>query len=145
MADEEKKITIAMTGSCFDDALDHITDILKAQTGPAGIDACREKLRLVHGICLNPAGEPYSHAWAEEDGDCWLIGFVGEAKIAGLAPRADFYEKLMVQESTAYTLNEVWEHNRRTGHYGPWEDRYWDLCKDVIAGEKPKSALHNQP
>ena len=145
MSDEEKEITIVMTGSCFDDSLDFISERVAAQTGIEGIIDCHKRLRLVHGICLPPDGKPFSHGWVEEDGDCWMIALVDGRLSVCLVARADFYEKLRIQESTAYTLNEVLDHNERTGHYGPWEDRYWNLCKNVIAGEKPKSELHNQP
>jgi hypothetical protein len=127
-------MTILPTGTCFDDAIEYLNEI--------ALHGQRERLltlKLVHGICLAPEGAqegtPFAHAWVEEAGVCVQAGlFSGEPqKVYYGVKRAEFYAKLRVQVATYYTAPEVVVHNRRTGHFGPWEHLYRDLCQEYGA------------
>jgi hypothetical protein len=124
-----KDPTIYPTGECFTDALDFISEVLTEN--PEDRDALVEELVLVHGIILDSAdGHPIAHAWVEDTrtGRCIFKGILdGEAQYFG-ASQEEYYADCQVQETTRYTLREVWEHNQRTGHYGPWKPEYLALC-----------------
>jgi hypothetical protein len=110
------------THHCFDDALDFIVAVLPNDP------QLRHTLRLVHGICLSPDGEPYVHAWVEEGPRCISRGIRAGETIYYQAERADFYAELRVQERTRYTVQAALRQNRRHGTYGPWKARYLALC-----------------
>ena len=121
------KAALKPTGKCFDDALDFLEHMLKTEDRTAEI----ERYRLVHGIMLDDQGQPYSHAWVEYGEwvfhGCFLGGIRGYAQIA----KVEYYPGMKVQETREYTIPEAWAENRRTGHYGPWEARFRDLCADI--------------
>jgi hypothetical protein len=113
------------THHCFDDALDFIAARL-------GRDASARHLLLVHGIALAPAGqhegEPFAHAWVEEQGVVWDSGILDGVPVHYSVERDDFYASLRIQCFTRYTVREAWLENHRSGHYGPWKDEYRALC-----------------
>lgn len=113
------------TGKCFDDALDGLWAILKEE-GPKAADS----YRLAHGILHNPInGEVYSHAWFETPTtvfhSCVFRGSKGFAEI----PKDHYYALLKITDVTLYTPKEAYEANHASGHYGPWIERYVELCK----------------
>jgi hypothetical protein len=113
------------TGTCFDDALDFLSEFLKRNRMLA--TTCE----LVHGIALARDGEPYSHAWVEQArATVWTAGIVKGEKIYVGVDIDDYYDEMRVQEATRYSLLEAWAENSRTGTYGPWLDKYSRLCRD---------------
>lgn len=145
--------TIFPTHTCFDDALDYVTERLKNDP------RCIEVLSVVHGICLIPVGtrkdEPYAHAWVEErrqPGETTLVWQGGILRDMGPcedpacedAPKAhdhegarvfyavtypEFADELRPQKFTRYSVREAARENARTNHFGPWLDEYLALCK----------------
>lgn len=121
--------TILPTKTCFDDALDY----LAAALGEAP-EWAFQHLRLVHGVCLSPPNsvepdEPFAHAWVEQDREVVIqAGILDGVKGYYGVPRAQHYALLRVQCTTVYTIEEAWEHNRRSNHFGPWESSYRALC-----------------
>lgn len=130
-------MTILPTGTCFDDALDFISERVKREPRLA----LTGDLILVHGICLAPegrrAGEPFSHAWVEDSTTevnppleiVWQGGVLDGQRIWYAMPRAEFESKLRPQKSTRYTMREAALENKRTNHFGPWVEEYSNLCK----------------
>ena len=118
--------SIYPTHTCFDNALDFIAAVL--QENPDDRDVLVTELSLVHGICLAPDGQPYAHAWVEHGAHCIFAGILDGKQKYFAAFHDDYYAELGVQEVTRYTLQDALTHNRRTGHYGPWERRYRALC-----------------
>jgi hypothetical protein len=118
-------VQVQPTHTCFDDAMD-LLDAFATQR-PDIID----DLRLVHGICLDPAGEPFSHAWLEDTATAQVlfVGIVNGERMNLAGDRADYYQEARVQETTTYTLHEALAENTRSHHFGPWEPRYRALCR----------------
>jgi hypothetical protein len=128
---------IFSTRQCFDDALDFLTAVLVAN--PQDAPELRRSLKLVHGICLAPDGQPYAHAWVEDDrtGQCIFRGIQQGALHYFGAPRADYYAELRVQERTRYSLRAAAQHNRQYGTYGPWLPKYRALCGTGAQAPEP--------
>lgn len=123
-----KEATIFPTGSCFDDALEFISE--RVTENRSAIDA----LLLVHGIALIPedqpeAGKPFAHAWVEEGAEVWQSGILDGERIYFSAPKEEILPKLRVQEATRYAVREAHAENVRTKSYGPWLEKYQGLCK----------------
>lgn len=120
------------TGTCFDDGLDLIVDLVSCNA--------REDLvavRLVHGICLLPDGERYAHAWVEhlDRGTAVFCSILNGRRMYVETTIAEYDAHFKVQERTHYTVDEAWRENMRSGHYGPWLERYRELCKDLQAAK----------
>ena len=115
---------IRPTFHCFDDALDFIELRVNEAPGLAQLTA----LILVHGIATSPAGEPYAHAWCEEDGQCWDAGLVEGQRIFYSVSVAEFYAARQIHTTTRYTIREAFVQNVRSNHFGPWEQQYQALC-----------------
>lgn len=115
---------ILPTHKCFDDALEYLAEAVRDEPNLAeGKD-----LLLVHGICVAPDGHEFSHAWVEMPGAAIFSGLhKGQLEYFGL-PIGIFIQVYRVKETTKYTIQEAWEHNRRSGNFGPWEERYANLC-----------------
>jgi len=111
------------THTCFDDALDFFAE---AGIPPNMID----EFRVVHGICVAPDHQSYAHAWVEhvDTRQCIQAGIFNGKRIFHAAPLATYYARLRVQEITRYTPNAALRENHRTGHYGPWVEKYRALC-----------------
>jgi len=112
--------TIYPTYECFNDAL----EFLLLHSG---------RLMLVHGICLYPDdGHKYAHAWVEQDGRFVIFAGIHLGKHKYFAAlRAEYYTDAKVQEATKYTPREAAMENLRSGHYGPWLEKYKRLCREV--------------
>jgi hypothetical protein len=133
--------TILPTQSCFDDAIEYLE--MRVRLNPAL--AWGKTLILVHAICLAAegphAGEPFAHAWVEEDGRCGSAGLLdGGERIWMTVAREEWYAAHRVQQSTRYTLRDVWRENQQSGHYGPWRPEYRALCGGgrIFAPEETK-------
>jgi hypothetical protein len=119
------------TGTCFNDALDYLELVVKETPRHAWPD-----YKLAHGILLAPDGGPYSHAWVEQrDAHVWHCGILNGVRGYGRIDRDEYYEEMCVQEVTRYTIEQAWQQNHISGHYGPWVERYRRLCKDLQAAE----------
>jgi hypothetical protein len=114
--------TILPTHSCFDDSLDLIELRVKAKIADADV------LVLVHGICTAPDGDPYAHAWVEENGLAWDSGLLDGEAIYYVCSVEEFTKARGVQKTTRYTVREALIENYRTNMYGPWEPEYLALC-----------------
>lgn len=129
--------TILPTRTCFDDALEYLEWIaaeLLLRYGP--VDAVRSELlnyTVVHAICLHPEeNHPFAHGWVEHDGEAIEAGILDGVRITYAMPLETHNAKLRVQERTEYTMPEIIEHNYRTGHTGPWIERYAALCAEGV-------------
>lgn len=129
--------TIYPTGKCFDDALDYISERVKAN--PSELN--RTRLLLVHAICVIPegspnAGERFAHAWVEEvlsetERTAWQGGLLEDGlKVYFGAPVEQVYEFLKPSTVRVYTIAQAVQENIRTEHYGPWEPVFQALTKD---------------
>ena len=119
-------ISIHPTHSCFDDALDFLANLLRDNPGLADAGT----VHLVHGILLTPAtSEPFAHAWVEYSGAVWQCGILNGKRICyGMDP-TEFAEKLRPQDVTRYTPRQAWKENERSNTFGPWVERYQELCR----------------
>lgn len=130
--------TILPTRTCFDDALEYVERIaaeLLVKHGQPTQEMRSELLEytLVHAICLHPEdNNPFAHAWIEHDGKAIESGIMDGERISYAMPLEEHNAKLRVQEFTKYTMPEIVEHNYRTGHTGPWIERYAALCAENI-------------
>jgi hypothetical protein len=108
------------THTCFDDALDFLEKLARANS-PKLYDA---RWRIVHALCQAPNGELYAHGWCE-CGDIAVFGaMVGGAHAYMECDRRSFYRLYRPQEMNRYTIREALLLNYRHFHYGPWEARY---------------------
>lgn len=118
---------IRPTGTCFDDALDFITEILNSSSGDAKVRWI-EQLILVHAICLSPYGQKYAHAWVEHNQHIWQGGVYLGHRVFYAQQRDRFYEEYRVIESTRYSVTDALHLNALHDNYGPWEQRYRELA-----------------
>jgi hypothetical protein len=126
--------TILPTHKCFDDAIDLLGDILKAHPDAADTD----EFQLVHAIC-SPGGDPFSHAWIESKGGIvfWYGIVEGDGRSLLITPAPEYRAQFKIIEEMRYTPRQAWEENKRTGHYGPWVEKYRQLTGrgDILRGE----------
>ena len=129
---------ILPTRHCFDDAV----ELIEARVTEDPKVAHEERLVLVHGICLLPnadpvtggeKGKPFVHGWVEEGTLVWDSGLWAEQRIYYAAAKDEWYAAMRVQETTRYTIRELFEENQRSGHYGPWVDRYRQLALTKVS------------
>jgi hypothetical protein len=120
------------TFHCFDDALDYLSERVKASPRLAR----SLSIMLVHGIARSEDGRRYAHAWVEESGKCWDAALYEGQRIWYSVPREEYYAARDIQATTRYTIRQAARLNLRSGHYGPWEPRYRALCggSDQIMG-----------
>lgn len=123
------------THKCFDNAIEFCEARARAN------DPNIETLRLVHGIILVPenhpagasdatAGERAVHAWVEDGDLVWDAGLLADGRrIEFAVQKAEYYAHYRVQDTTVYTMRELLEQNRESGHYGPWRPEYRALCR----------------
>lgn len=124
------------THTCFDDSLDLMVDLLKAQEEPGGDRTLVDRLRLVHGTCQAPDGHLYTHAWLEdiENGVATFTGIHQGERRHFQTPTAEYHEHLKMQDLIRYSYSQAFAWNRASGHYGPWDPRLRELCgRDVPA------------
>jgi len=129
MTKSASSLTILPTYSCFNDAIEYIEG--HARTNPSAA----LKLVLVHAIVLMPdgpeRGKPYAHAWVEDSELVWQAGVLDGQRVY-FSCRADEYLPFMrVQAYTRYSVYELWQENKKSGHYGPWKPEYQALCKET--------------
>lgn len=119
---------IQPTHHCFDDSLDYI----ESRVAKAPWLARQATLILVHGILIAPngphQGEPYAHAWVEEEDVCIEAGIIDGERFWYRVQRDEYYATRLVQETTRYTLKQAWIENRIAETYGPWKPEYKKLC-----------------
>lgn len=125
--------TILPTHICFDDALDFLQDVVRAEFAACGdvehVLAVFARMRVVHGICIAPSGRPFAHAWVEQDGAyVWQGGVIDGERVFHRMPLADFMRHVPVQEATRYTVDEALRLNAESNHFGPWDERYRALA-----------------
>jgi hypothetical protein len=127
-------MTIYPTHTCFDDAMDFLETTIKEGKHPR--EYIVNNLVTVHAICIMPDGTKYAHAWIEEGDSCIFKGR-GECLIDGKmehlegymwADKKEFYAYYNVQETTHYSLEQVWKENKKHATTGPWIDKYKKLC-----------------
>jgi hypothetical protein len=120
-------LNIYPTHKCFDDALDYLDFIAKTE----GRDSL-ERHTLVHGIVVSSKnGIRYAHAWLEDgDGNIIQGGILKGEKIYYAMSPTEFAEFLRVEEYTRYTPRQAVAENHRTGHYGPWVEKYRLQCRN---------------
>lgn len=118
--------TIYPTHTCFDDALDLLTELIKANPKIVRTN----EILLVHGICFAPELGEYSHAWLEMDGEYVLwVGILKGQRQEFKSSIKSYYEHFNVIETTKYTPRQAWEKNNEFVTYGPWEEKYLKLVR----------------
>ncbi len=122
--------TIYPTRQCFTDALEFFDELAKEKNP---ILKMSNYLFLVHAICLTPTGEPYSHAWVEQGHDTVIFKGILLGKPQYFATeKAGYYDEMRVtSDITRYTPMDAVKENLASGHFGPWIQRYRDLCNDA--------------
>lgn len=119
--------TIMPTHSCFDDAIDFIAWRVKEDP------SARDRLILVHAICLAPEGpkkdSPFAHAWVLAGDRAYQDGFIDGQRITYSCDAAALEQSLRIQAATRYTVDQAMEENRRSGTYGPWKPEYIALAR----------------
>jgi len=128
---------ILPTHRCFDDAL----ELLERRVQHEPLLAKSDTIVLVHGVIrgAEEQGEVgrIAHAWLEErrpDG-AWIVwdhGMLNGQRIVFSVEIAEFYGASRVERESVvrYTLRQVLEENKRSGHYGPWRAELVALCRD---------------
>jgi hypothetical protein len=118
------KNAVYPTNTCFDDALDLLGEFMKHHP------ELESDLRLVHALCTAPDGTTFAHAWLEDrrQGLALFTGIQFGERRRFMARRDEYRSNFAVQHATEYTVAEAWLHNRTTGHYGPWIERYREFC-----------------
>jgi hypothetical protein len=118
---------IEPTHDCFTDALEYLEGI--AQREPVHFLL---QHRLVHGVCLMPEvdNKPFAHAWVEHGDDAIGAGICNGHRVYYVTRRRDYYRHFRPQMMTKYTVIQAWQENKRTYHYGPWEDYYRRMITD---------------
>ena len=128
---------ILPTHRCFDDAL----ELLERRVRHEPAIAVNNTILLVHGV-IRGADEQgdigrIAHAWLEErraNGSfvVWDAGIYNGARIIFSAEIAEYYRASRVERDsiTRYTPREVWEENKRSGHYGPWREDLAALTRE---------------
>ncbi len=92
-------------GTCYKDAWEYI---VKKKTGT-----------LVHGAVQNRPGEPYeTHAWVELPNDK-----IWEPQSNYVYPKDVFMGRFQARELVRYTYDEAVKLGKKTGKYGPWEEK----------------------
>lgn len=82
-----------------------------------------KNLLLVHGWVYNSLiGKYMAHAWVEENET--IVHDLSQDKGARTLPRSEFYklaetDQLQIRR---YSLEQVLEYGKSTGHYGPWDE-----------------------
>jgi hypothetical protein len=124
------------TGTCFDDSLDYLEQVLNIEAlTPEQLAEVERDHRIVHGICVGSAGVRYAHAWVEQrsrDDRAWLVwqaGVLDGERIYFGRDRADYLATDGVERCTRYTLRIAAELNRIYGTYGPWRAEYLELAR----------------
>lgn len=111
------------THHCFDDALDFIEELAK-QNNPM-----IHRMRVVHAICLAPDDHQYAHAWVEQDEKFVIFAGILDGKKEWFgAEVGEYYAEHRVQETTKYKPREAVAENWKHNTYGPWIERYKNLC-----------------
>lgn len=120
---------ILPTGECFNDAMEIIERLVKDDARRARSD----EFKLVHAVCQFPDGELFAHAWVERSikNDTFVIfcGIYNNEKCYFHADRQEFYDDAHVLWGTRYTIYELWQENKKSGHYGPWKEEYRALTR----------------
>lgn len=116
---------ILPTYRCFDDAMELIE--IRVKESPT-LYGNADAIALVHAICIAQDGTRYVHGWVEEDGQVWDAGILHGARVYFAVAREEYYAAKHVEETTRYTLRDIWRENSRSGHYGPWKPAYLALC-----------------
>lgn len=87
--------------------------------------------KVVHGIALyrRPGpdeGKPFWHAWVEvvHNGVPAVLDVANGKRV--LVDRAAYYKAGGISQVFRYSINQVDRHVARTGHAGPWVDRWED-------------------
>lgn len=123
MIDEET--TVYPTHKCFDDALDFLGELAK-QENPMLHSG---RLLLVHAIVLDDKGQEHAHAFVEQDEKFVIFAGIHKGKLKYFAATVkEYYADARVKETTKYTPKQAALENLRSGHYGPWVERYRQLC-----------------
>jgi hypothetical protein len=115
--------SIVPTHACFDDVLEYLEMLAIGGTPTREI----AQYVVVHAICVAPDGEQFAHAWLEHAGDAVQGGIVDGERIWFAMSLAEFMTRFVVAEQTRYTVVEALAENLRTGHYGPWVEKYREL------------------
>ncbi len=120
--------TIYPTHTAFDDALEIIIWLMQ-HGGREDVKSGR--LLIVHAI-ICPYGLDISQAWIERDGKIVIFtGILRGEKVMINVDRDEYYINSKVRDVTRYTLFEAYAEELRTGHYGPWLEKYRVLCNDI--------------
>lgn len=119
-----KNITLYPTNTCFDDAMDHLQELVNEN--PAR--RYSGEYVLVHGI-LDNGDHQYAHAWLETDQ--WAIDgrYFKDKHVMCEFDKKGYYLELNVVEKTVYTVQQTLAMNLKHGTFGPWEEKYRKLCK----------------
>ena len=120
--------TIYPTKKCFDDSLELMTDMVQQTPNWERRDLIHN-LHLVHAI-VEPGGRRSSHAWVEHDDNdmAYFVGIRNGKRVAMASPRGDYRRLHNVVEMVRYKLGAVYLMNRTFGTFGPWEERFQQLC-----------------
>lgn len=134
----ESSLSILPTHTCFDDCLDYIENLIKQPN--SNKLAIIRRYQVVHGIYqitelendLNTKGRPFAHGWVFDKVDKAAIqdGYLnGERLTYGISTK-DFYSLFKIIDETRYNLNEVYRLNVLHNNFGPWKQKYINLCAD---------------
>lgn len=122
MKAEANRKSIYPTHHCFDDALEILAALNSGER--------QTHLRLVHSICRAPDGNLYAHAHVNdiEKRESYFRGIYLGCNFEFIASTEEYEAGLHIVEAIRYTVSEAIAENRKSGNYGPWIERYQQLC-----------------
>jgi hypothetical protein len=123
-------MTLYPTHTCFDDALDFITLLVRHRQI---LNVWTTEWTIVHAMCQAPDGELYAHAWAETRDIAVSAAIIDGKHTYFETARREYYKYFRPVELNRYTISEAITLNYRHGHYGPWERRYREAAARVAA------------
>lgn len=129
MNDQPTEKTIHPTGTCFDDAVHNAAEYARQLS----LEEAHRDLVIVHAIICPPEHpQGIAHAWVEIPATKLVMfdGIVEGKREKFVSPIEEFYERMNVQESTRYTVQEAVERDREERSGGPWEEKYKRLTKE---------------
>jgi hypothetical protein len=139
VSDENQSSRLAPTNECFADAMEFLEYQAQAfVVGQRLYGALARKhlarFKLVHAICVAPSGNHWAHGWVEEnDGTVWTAQLLEGKRVYCEANKRDFYTHLRVLHTRVYSCEEALQENMRTGHLGPWDQKFYGL--EGLGGE----------
>lgn len=116
--------TALPTHTCFDDAWEFLESL--------GRKVWSGRYVMVHAIVeqVDVVATPQAHAWIfDQEENVVIERFLVEGVPVFIRQtQSEHATHLRVLDERWYSVREALEENYRTGHYGPWEEKFRQYC-----------------